>query len=282
MIVVILEQAKCTDLRPDVAHRGHHDENTRLTPRSRHKGEESITQSCDRKWSITETDLELKRRVKEELRLDKVLNAVAISVGVKNGIAILRGPVPSNAVHDDIERAVLRIEDIHGVVNHCTIRPSGSRRVTDVDIARAALDIMEAKFSVPRGWAKVRVHDGWITTEGQVSTTACKRAIEENLLSLPGVAGVTNRLSVNCPAMSKEAREYIIRYLIRKAGIVADRIQIELRGSAVLLKGQVCSLAEKRRVERAAWSGPGVTKIRSQLKVRKLTHKVGLVPNTKG
>lgn len=278
----MLEQAKCIDLRPDVAHRGHHNENTRLTPCSRHRGEKSITRPCDRKRSGTEIDLELKRRVEEELRLDKVLNAVAISVGVKNGIAILRGPVPSNAVHDDIERAVLRIEDIHGVVNHCTIRPSGSRRVTDVDIARAALDIMEAKFSVPRGWAKVHVHDGWITTEGQVGTTACKRAIKENLLSLPGVVGVTNRLSVNCPAMPKEAREHIIRCLIRKTGIAADRIQIILCGSAVLLKGQVYSLAEKRRVERAAWSGPGVTKIRSQLKVRKPTHKLGLVTSTKG
>ena len=56
--------------------------------------------------------------------------------------------------------------------------------------------------------------------------------------------------------------------LVRSAEIDAQRIQVSVQGSTVILKGSVRSLAEREAVERAAWSAPGITSVENYLIIK--------------
>jgi len=55
-----------------------------------------------------------------------------------------------------------------------------------------------------------------------------------------------------------ELKEKIEDALVRNAEIDADRITVEVQGGQAILKGTVCSWAEREAAERAAWSAPGL------------------------
>lgn len=62
-------------------------------------------------------------------------------------------------------------------------------------------------------------------------------------------------------------KEKIERALVRSAEADAQRIQVEVQGSKVILTGTVRSWAEKQEAERVAFSAPGVTAVDNRIMV---------------
>jgi osmotically-inducible protein OsmY len=52
------------------------------------------------------------------------------------------------------------------------------------------------------------------------------------------------------------------------ATVDAENIQVEARGSEIILRGTVRSWAERHEAEKAAWSAPGVTSVKNYFTVR--------------
>lgn len=88
-----------------------------------------------------------------------------------------------------------------------------------------------------------------------------KEEAERAVRRLWGVKGVTNGVTVAVRPASSDVKEKIRDALERGVELDADRIQVEVDGSRVILRGTVRSYTEKRDAERAARNAPGVTEV---------------------
>jgi osmotically-inducible protein OsmY len=154
-----------------------------------------------------------------------------------------------------------RVAGVVAVANDIEVRLPSIDETPDPDIARDA--IARIKSELPYSWEKIRVvvKHGWLTLEGEVEWHYQKERAEEAVRRVRGVKVVTNSIEVKPRVAPMEIRRKIEEALRRAAEIDASRITVEANGSEVILRGTVRSWAERQEAERAAWSGPGVTKV---------------------
>lgn len=210
-------------------------------------------------------DSELRRDVERELEMEPSIDERRIGVAVLDGIVTLTGEVRSYAEKWQAERTVERVSGVRGVVNDLVVKPATER--SDIDIARAAADVLKWNVLVPADRVKVRVESGWLTLEGDVEWEYQRRAAERAVRNLPGVRGISNLIVVKPRVQPSDVRRKIEESFEREAAIDAQHIDVQVNGSEVTLSGRVRSWAERHAAEKAAWSVPGVTAVHNYLTV---------------
>ena len=129
------------------------------------------------------TDKEIQQAVLRELEWEPLVKSTEIGVAVKEGIVTLAGSVDSYSKRYHAERAALRVTGVKAVVNDLEVKlPSSSER-SDEDIAKSAVRALEERITVPHDRIKVKVHDGWITLEGEVEWKYQREAAESAALA---------------------------------------------------------------------------------------------------
>ena len=210
-------------------------------------------------------DSELQHDVLAELEWEPMVDPAEIGVSVGDGIVTLNGTVKNLPEKWAAERAALRIAGVKAVANEIEVKliPGGERN--DADIARSALNALAWNTYVPQDRVKVEVEKGWVTLKGTVDWRYQKEAAENAVHHMTGVRGVTNGIGVKPRVTSTEVREKIEKALKRSAEVDAQGVKIETVGDKVILRGSVRSFAERREVERAAWSAPGVSEVENHI-----------------
>lgn len=122
---------------------------------------------------------------------------------------------------------------------------------------------------IPDESIKIVVEKGYVTLSGTVEWQYQKNTATSVVGNLWGVKAVVNTIVVK-PSVGidvKNVKEQIMKEFEWHARIDASRIQVEVAGNKVLLKGSVRNFDEMEEAENAAWSLQGVTEVTNLLTI---------------
>jgi osmotically-inducible protein OsmY len=151
-------------------------------------------------------------------------------------------------------------EDININYGHAFIKD-------DTQIATDVLSAWKNDWIVPNNQIKVKVENGWVNLEGEVSWMFQKEAAKNAITNLTGVKGVNNAITLKSDSKDLVEKEAISRALDRNWSINANDINVNVKQNNVKLTGKVKSIYEKEEAGRLAWNTPGVNYVENELAV---------------
>jgi len=216
---------------------------------------------------MVRSDNDILKDVIAALQFEPGLRNDDIAVSVREGVVTLAGFVDSYAEKWKAERAAARVKGVRAVANDLEVKLPASSQRPDPELARAVADALKWNVLVPHERIKAAIDHGWVTLEGDVDWFYQKEEAEKTVRNLTGVKGITNLITVYEQPVPNDVKQRIRDALERAAAIDADRVNVEVDGHKVILRGTVASFAEAREAEQAARSAPGVTEVDNRLVV---------------
>jgi osmotically-inducible protein OsmY len=216
------------------------------------------------------SDIEIKHDVEAELRWRPEIDERDIAVKVDDSVVTLTGFTRTYVNRQRAEEAVMRVSGVSGIANDIEVRLNDGEAFTDPEITRAAVEAIRTELPAASESIKVLVHRGHVTLEGTVEWNYLKAQAEYAVSSLKGVMGVTNWIVVQPTVKPKEIKQRIENAFRRSAQIDANQISVEATGGQVTLRGNVRSWSERREAQDSAWSAPGVTHVKNEIRVASL------------
>jgi osmotically-inducible protein OsmY len=212
------------------------------------------------------TDSQLRKDIIEELEFDPTFSGEHIGVAVDKGVVTLGGHVNSYAEKLAAIAAARRVKGVHAIAENIEVHCTYERKTADDQIAKRARDILQWDVLVPANAVDVLVHEGWVTLSGNVNWYFEKISAEDDIRKLSGVRGVANMIALKPHLDPTNVKGRIDAALRRHAEIDASAIRVGVEnGDRVVLAGTVGTWGERRAVENAAWSAPGVASVEDRL-----------------
>jgi osmotically-inducible protein OsmY len=213
------------------------------------------------------SDLQIQKDVMEQLRWEPFLNASEIGVTVKNGVVTLTGIVDSYAKKIAAEKAAKKVEGVKAIAEDIQIGVSPAFDKTDSEIAEAVLNALKWHPGIQNEKIKIKVENGDVQLEGDVEWAYQRNNIKDTIVNLAGVRSVINYINVKPNIKPSDIKQKISAAFNRSAIIDAQKIEAEVSGTTVTLRGKVRSFAEKEDAENAAWAAPGVKMVVNELEI---------------
>lgn len=212
-------------------------------------------------------DTSLRKTVMEALEFEPSIDAADIGVAVDSGIVTLTGHVPTFSQKSTAERIVMRIKGVRGVAEKIEVRPVGTHKTADDEIARRASNSINWNTILPAEAVKVKVENGWLTLSGRVEWQYQRIAAYDAVKNLPGVIGVTNTVEIRPKTEVADVKKRIIDAFKRDAALEARAINVDVKDGVVTLSGHVHAWSDRQAAEIAAWSAPGVTRVMDNISI---------------
>lgn len=219
---------------------------------------------------MRKSDDQLQRDVLEELRWDPSVSKAEIGVVARDGVVTLTGQVDSFAKRWTAMQAAERVAGVTAVADEMTVHLPTDYKRTDIDIAHAVTNALRWDVQVPDDKIKARVDDGWVALDGEVEWDYQRSAAIRAVRYLTGVRGVMNNVQLKPRAFAPEVRTRIESALKRTAETDASHISVTATDGEVTLRGKVHSWSARSDAERAAWSAPGVARVKDELVVQSM------------
>jgi osmotically-inducible protein OsmY len=212
-------------------------------------------------------DNQLQEAVLAELRWEPSVIAAHIGVAANAGVVTLTGHVQSFMEKQAAETAARRVKGVKAIVEEIEIRLPFDAKLTDEEIAAAAIGRLAWDVSVPRDAIKVEVEKGWLTLTGQVDWHYQSEAAEQDVRRLLGVVGVSNQISIKQKVSTSNISDDIMHALHRSWFFDPKTITVKAQDGKVRLSGTVHSPHERQIAASTAWASPGVTDVENDITI---------------
>lgn len=209
----------------------------------------------------------LQKDVQDAIKWEPLLNAAEIGVTAKDGVVTLTGLVDSYSKKLEAENAAKNTAGVKAVVEKIEIKFCSAWSKSNGDIANEVLKALKSNWEFPTEKVKVKVEDGWVTLEGELSWNYQKDAAEKAVTNLAGVKGIINNIKIKSETKSEIEKSDIEKALARNWSINDKDIHVKVTGSRVVLTGLVNSIYQKEEAERIVWNTPGVWNLDNELVV---------------
>lgn len=213
------------------------------------------------------TDYQIKEDVLDELMYQPNIDETQIGVIVENGVVTLSGVVDNYSKKLAAEKAVKNVKGVKAVADDIEVKYGLEYKKTDKEIAKAVVNALEWNSSVPEDKISIEVADGRVYLSGEVAWNYQKEAAKRAVANLLGVKFVVNNITIKQAIKPTDIKEKISKALKRMADLEAEKIQVEVDGHTVRLKGKVHSYAEKEEARKTAYFAPGVYEVENELEV---------------
>lgn len=210
---------------------------------------------------------ELQKDVQDAILWEPLLNAAEIGVTVNDGIVTLSGTVDSYVKKLEAENAAKNVVGVKAIVEKIEIRFANSWSKSDNEIAVEVLNALKWNWQVPSDKIRVKVEDGWITLEGELTWNYQSEAAKKAIHHLMGVTGVTNNITIKPDINDTIEQQDVEAALERNGSIDASEINVKVSGTKVTLTGSVNSWYDKDEAARIAWNTPGIWNVVNDLQV---------------
>ena len=149
-----------------------------------------------------------------------------IGVAVENGVVTLTGHVPTYAQKATVEDVVRHVKGVKGIAEEIEVRPFGTHKTADDEIAKRAVNTINWNTAVPSNAVQIKVQNGWLTLTGNVEWQYQKAAAAWAVRGLAGVVGLTNEIEVKPHASASDVKKRIEDALKRNAEVEANAIRV--------------------------------------------------------
>lgn len=214
------------------------------------------------------TDEEIRDDVIDELEWEPKVDATEVGVTVKDGAVTLLGTVRSYAEKLAAEQATKRVKGVRAIAENIEVRLPSDMAATDESIAEQIAHILEWDTTIPNASIQAEIRKGFVTLTGEVPWNYQREKARKIVADVRGVNSVSNQIRVKSPSLPRaDITREITRALHRNADIEAAHIKVSTAGGRVTLDGSVRAFYERKLVEDAVWSAPGVTQVIDNLRV---------------
>lgn len=210
---------------------------------------------------------ELQKDILDAIKWEPLLHAAEIGVTVKDGIVTLTGEVDSYAKKLEAEVATKNVAGVKAIVEKIDVKFGSANSHDDAHIASGIVQSLNWNWAIPNDKVKVKVEDGWVTLQGDLSNTYQKEEANNTIKNLVGVKGITNNISINPESINPARLQDINQALARNWSINSDDIDVNVMGNKVQLTGTVKSMYQREEAAKIVRNAPGVNSVENQLLV---------------
>jgi osmotically-inducible protein OsmY len=215
------------------------------------------------------SDLPLQQAILSTLADNPHVHADEISVEADDyGDVVLRGTVGSLLQRAEAVRTTRGVPGVRDVDDQLQVHVMGVEGQGDADTEAAILDALLEDDQLHVDDIDVEVHGGDVTLRGVVELPLQRDRAERDVLAVPGVAHVTNKLRVWLTVSADEVAERVTDALGAPALVGAEQISVDVVDSDVTLSGTVASAAHRDAALAAARDAPGVAAVHDHLIIR--------------
>jgi osmotically-inducible protein OsmY len=210
---------------------------------------------------------ELSRHVTDELFWDPKVDNAAIAVSADDGEVTLRGTVGNLRQKLDAKKDAERVWGVKSVNDELEVRLLNEDRRADADLRGSVLQALALNSAVPAA-VDAKADDGMVTLTGTANWHYQRDEAVRVATNVPGVVSVEDEIELVPPGPTAQDLEHSIKKAMeRNAKLDAKSVSVETSNGTVTLTGTVSSWADHDEAVSAAWSAPGVTRVKDHVHV---------------